>query len=89
MHLSPTPTCHISQSEKNNFSRTYERRSEDVPPVPLETKYHPSAVDVTILRKLAEETKSKTLLQFFRDDFESIGTRIHTYTNPYAIVRGR
>ena len=83
MHASHTHThkCNTLQNEKNNFSRIYERRSEDVPPVPLETKYHPSAVDVTILRKLAEETKCKTLLQFFRQDFESIGTpRARTLT---------
>lgn len=44
-----------------------------MPPVPLETKYHPSAVDLHILRKLAEESKSKTILNFFMKDFEGIG----------------
>ena len=44
-----------------------------MPPVPKETMYHPSAVDLHVLRKLSSESHSKTLLNFFMKEFEGIG----------------
>lgn len=63
-----------AQNPEKNVTCTYQRRTESVPPVPMETKYHPSAVDLHVLRKLAEESKSKSLHNFFTKDFEGIGT---------------
>merc|ERR1712137_319969 len=62
-----------SLNPEKNLSCVYNRRTENMPPVPLETKYHPSAVDLHILRKLAEDSKNKTILNFFMKDFEGIG----------------
>ena len=62
-----------AQIDAKSLSCTYQRRTETVPPVPMETKYHPSAVDLHVLRKLAEDSKTKSLLAFFMKDFEGIG----------------
>nr|GMD20648.1 DNA topoisomerase 6 subunit B isoform X1 [Ipomoea batatas] len=44
-----------------------------MPPVPLETKYHPSAVDILLIKRLIAETSKQTLLQFLQHEFVSIG----------------
>lgn len=44
-----------------------------MPPVPLETKYHPSAVDLLLIKRLITETSKQNLLQFLQHEFVNIG----------------
>ncbi|KAI7992978.1 DNA topoisomerase 6 subunit B [Camellia lanceoleosa] len=48
-----------------------------MPPVPPETKYHPSAVDLLLIKRLIAETSKQNLLQFLQHEFVNIG-------KPYA-----
>lgn len=43
-----------------------------MPPVPLETKYHPSAVDLLLIKRLIAETSKQNLLQFLQHEFVNI-----------------
>lgn len=44
-----------------------------MPAVPLETKYHPSAVDLLLIKRLIGETSKQNLLQFLQHEFVNIG----------------
>lgn len=44
-----------------------------MPAVPLETKYHPSAVDLLLIKRLIGETTKQNLLQFLQHEFVNIG----------------
>ena len=44
-----------------------------MPPAPAETKYHPSAVDILLIKQLVEETSKQNLLQFLQHEFVNIG----------------
>ena len=44
-----------------------------MPPVPLETKHHPSSVDLLLIKRLIEETSKQNLLQFLQHEFVNIG----------------
>lgn len=44
-----------------------------MPAVPLETKYHPSAVDLLLIKRLIGETSKPFLLQFLQHEFVNIG----------------
>lgn len=43
-----------------------------MPPVPLETKHHPSAVDLLLIKRLIAETSKQNLLQFLQHEFVNI-----------------
>lgn len=44
-----------------------------MPPAPLETKYHPSAVDLLLIKRLIAETSKQNLLQFLQHEFVNVG----------------
>lgn len=44
-----------------------------MPAAPLETKYHPSAVDLLLIKRLIGETSKQFLLQFLQNEFINIG----------------
>lgn len=48
-----------------------------MPPVPLETKHHPSSVDLLLIKRLITDTSKQNLLQFLQHEFVNIG-------KPYA-----
>lgn len=43
-----------------------------MPPVPVETKYHPSAVDLLLIKRLISESKEIYLHPFLQKEFISI-----------------
>lgn len=43
-----------------------------MPPVPLQTKHHPSAVDLLLIKGLVAETTKQNLLQFLQHEFVNI-----------------
>lgn len=44
-----------------------------MPPVPVETKHHPSSVDLLLIKRLIAETLKQNLLQFLQQEFVNIG----------------
>lgn len=56
-----------------NITIRFSRRTDVMPPVPLETKHHPSAVDLLLIKRLIAETAKQNLLQFLQHEFVNIG----------------
>ncbi|XP_078438414.1 topoisomerase 6 subunit B isoform X2 [Wolffia australiana] len=63
----------IAETEDKNISIRFARRTDVMPPVPMETKYHPSAVDILLIKQLTQETSKQNLLQFLQHEFVNIG----------------
>ena len=62
-------------SESGVVKKRYPRISEKMPPVPVETKYHPSVVDsLFIMQRLIgqSQTSNQNLLQFLLHEFVKI-----------------
>ncbi|GFZ12989.1 topoisomerase 6 subunit B [Actinidia rufa] len=63
----------IGQLTGKNVTIRFARRTDIMPPVPPETKYHPSAVDLLLIKRLIAETSKQNLLQFLQHEFVNIG----------------
>ncbi|CAK9146779.1 unnamed protein product [Ilex paraguariensis] len=63
----------VSDASDKNVTIRFARRTDIMPPVPLETKYHPSAVDLLLIKRLIAETSKQNLLQFLQHEFVNIG----------------
>lgn len=62
----------LSDASDKNVTIKFARRTDIMPPVPLETKYHPSAVDLLLVKRLIAETSKQNLLQFLQHEFVNI-----------------
>ncbi|KAK8936531.1 DNA topoisomerase 6 subunit B [Platanthera zijinensis] len=62
----------ISGTADKNMTIKFSRRTDVMPPVPLETKHHPSAVDLLLIKRLVTETSKPNLLQFLQHEFVNI-----------------
>ncbi|KAK4707457.1 hypothetical protein R3W88_033004 [Solanum pinnatisectum] len=51
----------------------FTRRTYITPSVPLETKYHPSTMNILLIKRLIMKTSKQTLLQFLQHEFVNIG----------------
>ncbi|XP_042012063.1 DNA topoisomerase 6 subunit B-like [Salvia splendens] len=63
----------LSESPDKNMSVRFARRTDIMPPAPLETKYLPSAVDLLLIKRLIAETSKQNLLQFLQHEFVNVG----------------
>ncbi|KAL4576878.1 hypothetical protein LXL04_012978 [Taraxacum kok-saghyz] len=63
----------VADTPDKNMSIRFARRTDVMPAVPLETKYHPSAVDLLLIKRLIGETSKQHLLQFLQHEFVNIG----------------
>jgi DNA topoisomerase VI subunit B len=61
---------------KRNMSLRYDRRSEQMPPLPREIKHHPSSVNNIIVHQLLERSNHKTLTQFLTNELSSVTTSL-------------
>ena len=64
---------HITFFCRKNVTIKFARRTDVMPPVPLETKHHPSSVDLLLIKRLITETSKQNLLQFLQHEFVNIG----------------
>ncbi|WOL13665.1 DNA topoisomerase 6 subunit B isoform X1 [Canna indica] len=62
----------ISDLADKNVTIRFTRRTDVMPPAPLETKHHPSAVDILLIKRLIAETSKQTLQQFLQHEFINI-----------------
>lgn len=60
-----------------NVTVSFARRTDVMPPIPLETKHHPSSVDLLLIKRLIAETSKQNLVQFLQHEFVNI-------SKPYA-----
>ncbi|KAL9272640.1 DNA topoisomerase 6 subunit B-like protein [Drosera capensis] len=63
----------VSETTDKNVTIRFARRTDVMPEVPEETKYHPSAVDLLLIKRLIAETSKQNLLQFLQHEFVNIG----------------
>lgn len=63
---------YITETPDKNMTIRFTRRTDVMPPAPEETKYHPSAVDLLLIKRLISETSKQNLIQFLQHDFTSI-----------------
>ncbi|KAF9597877.1 hypothetical protein IFM89_021962 [Coptis chinensis] len=63
----------VSDAVDKNVTIRFARRTDVMPPIPVETKYHPSAVDLLLIKRLIAETSKQNLLQFLQHEFINIG----------------
>ncbi|CAD6226623.1 unnamed protein product [Miscanthus lutarioriparius] len=62
----------LSDAADKNLTIKFARRTDVMPPVPLQTKHHPSAVDLLLIKHLVAETTKQNLLQFLQHEFVNI-----------------
>lgn len=62
----------ISDTVDKNMTIKFARRTDVMPPVPLETKHHPSSVDLLLIKRLIAETSKTNFLQFLQHEFVNI-----------------
>ncbi|XP_054812102.1 DNA topoisomerase 6 subunit B isoform X1 [Prosopis cineraria] len=62
----------VSDAPDKNVTIRFARRTDVMPPVPLETKHHPSSVDLLLIKRLIAETSKQNLLQFLQHEFVNI-----------------
>uniref|UniRef100_A0A0E0QP08 DNA topoisomerase 6 subunit B n=2 Tax=Oryza TaxID=4527 RepID=A0A0E0QP08_ORYRU len=62
----------LSDSPDKNLTIQFARRTDVMPPIPLQTKHHPSAVDLLLIKRLISETTKQNLLQFLQHEFVNI-----------------
>ncbi|CAI9270094.1 unnamed protein product [Lactuca saligna] len=63
----------VTLDENGVVEKSYPRLIEEMPPVPVETKYHPSAVDsLHIIQRMIAQTKNHNLLEFLQHEFVNI-----------------
>ncbi|KAL4569865.1 hypothetical protein LXL04_025509 [Taraxacum kok-saghyz] len=64
---------YIGADENGVVKKSYPRISEKMPRVPVQTKYHPSAVDsLSIIPRLIGQTSNQNLLWFLQHEFVKI-----------------
>jgi len=62
----------LADAADKNLTIKFARRTDVMPPVPLQTKHHPSAVDLLLIKRLIAETTKQNLLQFLQHEFVNI-----------------
>ncbi|KAL5708005.1 DNA topoisomerase (ATP-hydrolyzing) [Ranunculus cassubicifolius] len=63
----------VSDTADKSFTVRFARRTDIMPPIPAETKYHPSAVDLLLIKRLITETSKQNLSQFLQHEFVNLG----------------
>ncbi|KAF3452583.1 hypothetical protein FNV43_RR03016 [Rhamnella rubrinervis] len=63
----------VSDASDKNIIIRFARRTDVMPPIPLETKHHPSSVDLLLIKRLITDTSKQNLLQFLQHEFVNIG----------------
>lgn len=63
----------VTDAVDKSVTIRFARRTDIMPPVPVETKYHPSAVDLLLIKRLITETSKQNLLQFLQHEFVNLG----------------
>ena len=60
------------RSGKRNMQLSYDRRSEQMPAMPLTVKHHPASVNNIIVQQLCQITKTKTIASFLSKELSAV-----------------
>ena len=63
-------------SATRSFSAFYRRRTDVMPPPPVEVKHHPASVDNLLVESLIHQTREKRLDRFLSREFSNISTAL-------------
>ena len=78
--ITPYANMHFAyvdaQSASRSFTHTYRRRTDVMPPPPVEVKHHPASVDNLLVESLIHSTKEKRLDRFLAREFSNISTAL-------------
>jgi len=70
------PHATIIYNAANGSTYQYKRKTKELPFVPKEIKPHPYGVELGLLLKMAQNSSSKQLLAFLKNEFSRVTTRI-------------
>ncbi|MCX6650422.1 MAG: DNA topoisomerase VI subunit B [Methanomassiliicoccales archaeon] len=70
------PHSRITFVDPDGKRTTFERATDNLPPVTKEIKPHPSGLELGTLMNMAKETKNKNLAKFLQLDFSRISDRL-------------
>ncbi len=70
------PHAHIVYVDPENKKHTYKRVTQKLPKLPKSIAPHPHGTELGTLIKMLSRTKSKTLYNFFRNDFSKVGDTV-------------
>ncbi|KAH0667853.1 hypothetical protein KY285_029059 [Solanum tuberosum] len=68
----------IGQRTEKNVLIRFTRRTDIMPSVPLETKYHPFDVDILLIKRLITETSKHSFAVFLQHEFVAVSCRTFT-----------
>lgn len=74
--LEMTYTQRSDTANRKTLSVRYDRRSEQMPPLPREIKHHPSSVNNIIVHQLMERSNHKTVVEFLSKELSSVSTNL-------------
>ena len=76
--ITPYANMHFTYTDPHSAARSltafYRRRTDVMPPPPVEVKHHPSSVDNLLVESLIHNTKEKRLDRFLAREFSNIST---------------
>eukprot|EP00850_Spirogloea_muscicola_P004555 SM000019S05099 [mRNA] locus=s19:960297:966539:- [translate_table: standard] len=67
---------YVGSTPDKNLKIRFARRTDVMPALPLETKYHPSAVDLLLIKRLIAESSKPSLGPFLQASFDSISKQL-------------
>ncbi|KAL6764853.1 topoisomerase VI B subunit, transducer-domain-containing protein [Haematococcus lacustris] len=62
--------------DKGSTRLVFRRRTDVMPAPPVATKYHPSSVDLELIKRLVASTKTDSLVKFLTKEFDSINREL-------------
>ena len=78
--ITPYANLHFTYTDPHSatrsFSAFYRRRTDVMPPPPVEVKHHPASVDNLLVESLIHNTKEKRLDRFLSREFSNISTAL-------------
>jgi DNA topoisomerase VI subunit B len=63
-------------SNRKRLSVRYDRRSEQMPPLPSEIKHHPSSVNNVIINQLLERSNHRTVVEFLSKELSGVSPAV-------------
>lgn len=70
-----TPYADIMFIDPDGLFFFFARTTDQIPPPPKETKFHPKGIDFELLKRLAETTKTRKLAGFLTAHFQRVGSK--------------
>jgi len=70
-----TPYADIMFIDPDGLFFYFSRTTDQIPPPPKETKFHPKGIDFELLKRLSETTRTRKLVSFLTTHFQRVGDK--------------